>query len=106
MVTLAGFVPCAVSAVMITFRSGSPRSANAAHDHQAGELALRACGRLERDGRQPRHLGEDSLELPHQLERTLDPVLLLQRMEVAEAGRPTTRSLTRGLCFIVQLPSG
>ena len=92
-VTLAGFVPCAVSAVMITFRSclaavGERR----AHDHQPRQLSLRAGGGLERHGREPGDLGEDLLELPHQLERALDPVLLLQRMQVAEAGQSDRRA--------------
>ena len=56
-----------------------------AHQHQARELPLRACCRLQRHRRQPRHLGEDLLQLPHQLERTLRAVVLLVGMEVREA---------------------
>ena len=77
-----------------------------AHQHQAGELALRARGGLERDGVEAADLRQDLLEAPHQLERALRPFLLLQRMEIAEPGSATTLSLTRGLCFIVQEPSG
>ena len=84
-VTLAGLVPCAVSAVTITFPRLAAIRERSAHDHQPGELALRAR-RLQRDGRQPRDLGEDLLELPFELERALDAVLLLQRVKVAEAG--------------------
>ena len=56
-----------------------------AHEQQAGQLALRARRRLERDRRQPGDLGEDLLEPPHQLERALRALFLLERMEVAEA---------------------
>ena len=34
-----------------------------AHQHQTRQLALRARGGLQRHGRQPRHLGEDLLQL-------------------------------------------
>ena len=57
-----------------------------AHQHQPGELALRAGRRLQRDGRKSRDLGEDLLQLPHELERSLGPLVFLERMEVAEAG--------------------
>ena len=52
-----------------------------------GQLALRAGRRLERDGVEAGDLGEDLLEAPHQLERALRALLLLQRVQVAEAGR-------------------
>ncbi len=58
-----------------------------AHEHEPGELALRARGRLERDGVQPAHFGEDPLQAPHELEGALGAVLLLERMEVAEPGQ-------------------
>ena len=58
-----------------------------AHEHQPGELALRARGGLERDRVQPADLGEDLLQAPHELERALRRLLLLVRMEVAEAGQ-------------------
>ena len=57
------------------------------HEHQTGDLALRACSRLKRDGVQSRHFGEDLLEPPHQLEGALRSVLLLQRMQMREAGQ-------------------
>ena len=53
---------------------------------EAGQLALRAGGRLERDGVEPGDLGEDLLQAPHELERALRALLLLQRMERREAG--------------------
>ena len=56
-----------------------------AHEHQARELALRAGGRLQRDRVQARHLGEDLLQPPLELERALDAVLVLQRMQAREA---------------------
>ena len=77
-----------------------------AHQHQAGQLALRARGRLERDRVEPRDLREDLLEVVHQLERALRAFLVLVRVKVAEPGSAATRSLTRGLYFIVQEPSG
>ena len=87
-VTLAGFVPWAVSAVMITLPLVlAAVGERGTHEHQPGQLALRAGRRLQRDRGQPRHLGEDLLQLPHQLERALRPVVLLERMEVAEAGQ-------------------
>ena len=55
-----------------------------AHQQQARELALRARGRLERHRRQADDLGEDLLQAPHQLERSLGGVLLLKRMHVPE----------------------
>ena len=57
-----------------------------AHEHQPRELALRAGRGLQRDGGKPGHLGEDLLQLPHQLERALGALVLLQRVEVAEPG--------------------
>jgi len=59
-----------------------------AHQHQAGQLALAAGGGLKADGIEPRQLAQDLLKLPLELERALDPVLLLERVEVAEAGEP------------------
>ena len=87
MATLAGLVPCAVSAVMTTRRCVGLAAVGEvrAHEHEAGELTLRAGGRLERDRVEPAHLGEDLLEAPHELERALRGLLLLVRMEVAEA---------------------
>ena len=57
------------------------------HQHQARELALRARRRLERDGGQAGDLGEDLLQAPHELERALRSVFLLERVQVAEAGQ-------------------
>ena len=58
-----------------------------AHEHQARQLALRAGRRLQRDGVETRHLGEDLLQAPLELERALRAVLVLQRMEVAKPGQ-------------------
>ena len=78
-----------------------------AEEHQAGQLALAAGGRLERHGVEPRHLAQDLLQLPLELERALRGVVLDERVQVARSpAAPTSRSLMRGLYFIVQLPSG
>ncbi len=67
---------------------------------------LPAAGWSETAAR-PGDLREDLLQAPHELERSLRALLLLQRMEVAESRRASaSRSLTRGLYFIVQEPSG
>ena len=71
---------------MITLRSGSPRSANAAR------MSIRpvsspcdpAAGWSVTAG-SPATSARICCELPHQLERALRPVVLLQRVEVAEA---------------------
>ncbi len=57
------------------------------HQHQAGELALRAGRGLQRDGGQAGDLGEDLLQLPHQLERSLRALVLLVGMEIRESGQ-------------------
>ena len=56
-----------------------------AHQQQPGQLALRAGGRLERDRVEPRDLGQHLLQLPAEAQRTLGAVLLLVRVQVAEA---------------------
>ena len=78
-----------------------------AHEHEPGELALRAGGRLERHRREAGDLGQDLLQVPHELERALR-VLVVRRAGGGRGSRgaPTSRSFTRGLCFIVQEPSG
>src|SRR4051794_4177124 len=86
-VTLAGFVPCAVSAVTIVSTLSLPAIGEVrAHQHQPRQLALRAGGRLERARVQPRDLDQRLLQAPHQLERALAAVLVLVGMEVAKAG--------------------
>ena len=56
-----------------------------AHQQQSGQLALRAGGRLQRDGVEPGDLGQHLLQLPAEAQRALGAVLLLVRVEVAEA---------------------
>ena len=56
-----------------------------AHEHEPGQLTLRARGRLQRHGREPGDLGEDLLQVPHELERALRVLVLGVRVEVAEA---------------------
>ena len=55
-----------------------------ADEQQPGQLPLGAGRRLERDRVEARHLREDLLQPPHQLERALRPVLLLQRVQPGE----------------------
>ena len=87
MVTLAGFVPCAVSGITILRRSALAHALEVrAHDQQAGQLALRSGRRLEADGVEARHLAQDLREPPLELERPLRRVVLDERMQVAEAG--------------------
>ena len=56
-----------------------------AHQQQPGELALAARGRLKADRVETRHLEQDLLQLPLELERTLCRIVLGQRMQVAKA---------------------
>ena len=58
-----------------------------AHEHEPGQLALRAGRGLERDGVEAGHLGEDLLQPPLELERALRAVLFLMRVELREAGQ-------------------
>ena len=58
-----------------------------AHQHQSGQLALRARGRLQRAGVEPSHLLQDFLQPPHQLECALRALLLLMRVQILEAGQ-------------------
>ncbi len=58
------------------------------HEHETRQLALRSRSRLERHRMEAAHLGEDLLQAPHELERALGAVLLLERVEVGEAGKP------------------
>ena len=73
--TEAGFVPCAgvgdddLPPLLALTARGEVR----AYEQEAGQLALRAGRRLERDRVEARHLDEDLLEPPHQLERALGP---------------------------------
>ncbi len=57
------------------------------HQHQAGELALRARRGLERDGVEPGDLGQRLLELDAETQRSLHAILLLERVEIAEPGQ-------------------
>ena len=76
-------------------------------EHQPGQLALAARRRLQADRVEARDLEQDLLQVPLELERALRGVVLDERMQVREArAAPTSRSLMRGLYFIVQLPSG
>jgi hypothetical protein len=56
-----------------------------AHDQNAGELTLGAGRWLQGDGVEATDLGQHPLQLPHQLEATLDGLLRLERMGAGEA---------------------
>ena len=58
-----------------------------ARQQQPGELAVRAGARLERDVRQAGDLGQRALEAPHQLERALRVLGVLQRVQPRVAGQ-------------------
>jgi hypothetical protein len=51
-----------------------------AHEHEPGELALRARGGLQGHRREPGDLGQELLEAPHELERALRALVLLVRV--------------------------
>ena len=53
-----------------------------AHEHEAGELSLRTRSGLQRHRRKARDLGEDPLQVPHELEAPCAP-----RPPGADAGR-------------------
>ena len=65
-----------------------------ARQQHAGELAVRAGARLQRDVRQPGDLGQRLLEVPHQLQRALGALRVLQRVQprVARAARRRARA--------------
>ncbi len=63
----------------------SPVGEVGAHEHEPGELALRAGCRLERDRVEPCDLCQDLLQAPHQLERALRSLLLLMWVQVTKA---------------------
>ena len=78
-----------------------------AEEHQAGQLALAAGGGLQRHGVQAGDLAQDLLQLPLELERALGCIFVGESdAGCAKPGSATSRSLMRGLYFIVQLPSG
>ena len=85
MTTLAGFVPWAVSGMMMRLGSRPCGQVGGADDEQAGELAVGAGRRLQRGGVQAGDLGEPALELVHQLERALHQRLRLVRVQPREA---------------------
>ena len=58
-----------------------------AGEQHAGELAVRAGGRLQRHVRQAGDLGQRVLELVHQLQRALGALGVLQRVQAGVAGQ-------------------
>ena len=99
-------MPCAVSGVSTLCRVLAAVLVVGARQQQAGQLAVRAGARLERDVRQARDLGQRALEVPHELERALRPLGVLQRVQPRVAGQRRDPLVHRGLCFIVHEPSG
>ena len=72
-IAVAGLVPCAASGTMISVRSRIAAVTVIGHDHRdAGELALRAGHRRERDAAfHAGHVGEDFLQVVHAGQKTL-----------------------------------
>jgi hypothetical protein len=74
-VTVAGLVPRLAPILVV-----------GAREQHAGELAVRAGGGLQRDVRQTGDLRERALQVPHQLERPLRSLGVLQRVQPRMAG--------------------
>ena len=70
-----------------------------AEQHQAGQLALAARGRLQADGVEARHLEQDLLQVPLELERALDRVLVGERMQPREPGQRHEPLVDPGVVF-------
>ena len=84
----AGFVPCAVSGMM-TFLRASPRAVCAARNTISAVSSpwAPAAGCSVTPGR-PRDLGERVGQADHELERALDGLLGLVRVDARESGKP------------------
>ena len=82
-VTVAGLVPCAVSGVSTLRRRLAAVLVVGARQQHAGQLAVRAGGGLQRDVRQAGDLAQRALQVPHQLERALRALGILQRVQRA-----------------------
>ena len=104
---LAGLVPWALSGVSTLVRF-SPRVAKVGGgDHQRGQFAVRAGGRLQRDGRQAADLAQELLQFVQQLQQALQRRLGLVGMQHrSQPGSDASRSFRLGLYFIVHEPSG
>ena len=73
---------------MFVRRSPSPMLLEVGvHQQETRELALGPRGRLEADRVEARHLAQDPLEVPLELERTLRRVVVGERVQVAEAAK-------------------
>ena len=103
---MAGLVPCAVSGVSTFVRVLAAVLVVGARQQDAGQLAVRAGARLQRDVRQAGDLGQRALQLPHQLQRALRAAGCWSGCRRALPGSAATRSCSFGLCFIVHEPSG
>ena len=99
-------MPCAVSGVRTLVRCFAAVVVVGAGQQQAGELAVGAGRGLQAHVRQAADLTQRSLQQPHQLQRALGALGSWAGCRRAWPGSAATRSLSRGLCFIVQEPSG
>ena len=102
----AAFVPCALDGMRQMSRSGLAVGAWSRGSREAGELALAAGVRLQRDGVVAGDLGEPGLELLDQPERPDDVCLRRERVRFANAGQVMACISVAALSFIVHDPSG
>src|SRR5262245_38280860 len=70
-----------------------------AHHQEAGELAMRSGGGLQRHAREAADLGEPLLQLEHQREVALHGVEILQRMSLGEGREPRDLLIDLGIVF-------
>ena len=106
MMTLAGFVPWAVSGMMMRLRVAPLRLVVGAHDSRPVSSPWAPAAGCSVVASMPAISASQLLELVHELESPLDERLRLVGMQAGEALEAATTSLTLGLYFIVQEPSG
>ena len=85
--TVAGFVPWAVSGVEHLVAGLAAVLVVGAREQHARELAVRAGRGLQRDVGQARDLRQRALQVPHQLERALRALGVLQRVQAGVPGQ-------------------
>ena len=86
-VTVAGLVPWAVSGVSTLWRWTPLGLVVGARQQQARELAVRPGRGLQRDVWQPGDLRQGALQVPHQLQRALRALGVLQRVQTRVSGQ-------------------
>ena len=108
MEAVAGLVPCDESGTMTSSRACvAAAGVPGADDEDAGQLAVRAGRRLQRDGREAADLAELPLQPPHQLAGVpCASASGASGCRSAKPGRRAAHSLTLGLYFMVHEPSG